>query len=119
VAAGRRREVPGNRGLRIQRKGARSVFLLCSAIPENCAFLAKFAEPSFQMTNDKFSIQTQHVGCGLPRCVFAPWRLCVEFFMRTDHPMAARRRRDFHALLLSELLRSAVPTPAKMKANEG
>jgi hypothetical protein len=28
--------------------------------------------------NDKFSIQTQRFGCGLPRCVVAPWRLCVE-----------------------------------------
>jgi hypothetical protein len=29
---------------------------LCSAIPEKCAFLAKFSEPSFRMTNEKFSM---------------------------------------------------------------
>ena len=29
---------------------------LCSAIPENRAFLAKFSEPSFRMTNEKFSM---------------------------------------------------------------
>jgi len=29
---------------------------LRSAIPENRAFLAKFSEPSFRMTNDKFSM---------------------------------------------------------------
>jgi hypothetical protein len=28
----------------------------CSAIPENCSFLAKFSEASFQMTNEKFSM---------------------------------------------------------------
>jgi hypothetical protein len=48
--------------------------LSASAIPENCAFLAKFPERSSPMTNEKFSIHIQHFGCGFPRCVFATLR---------------------------------------------
>jgi hypothetical protein len=35
---------------------------LCSAIPENRAFLAKFSEPSFRMTNEKFSMTNFQFG---------------------------------------------------------
>jgi hypothetical protein len=49
---------------------------LCSGIPENCAFLAKSSEPSFRMTNEKFSITNCQFRPGalvaaLPRCVLA------------------------------------------------
>jgi hypothetical protein len=40
------------------RKAAKSQGMkrLCSAISENCTFLAKFSESSFRMTNEKFTM---------------------------------------------------------------
>jgi hypothetical protein len=57
-----------------------SGFLLCSAIPENCAFLAKFPERSSPMTNDKFSMTNSQFRLGVlvAACRAAPLRLCVE-----------------------------------------
>jgi hypothetical protein len=52
----------------------------CSAIPENCAFLAKFPERCSPMTNDKFSMTNSQfrsttLVAAPPRCAFAALRL--------------------------------------------
>jgi hypothetical protein len=53
---------------------------LCSAIPENRAFLAKFSEPSFRMTNEKFSMTNFQfrLSALVAACRAVALRLCVE-----------------------------------------
>jgi hypothetical protein len=53
---------------------------LCSAIHENCAFLAKFSELSFEMTNDKFSMTNFQFRLSdlVAACRAASLQLCVE-----------------------------------------
>jgi hypothetical protein len=63
----------------LQCKGKMISWRLCGSIPENCAFLTKFSEPSFRMTNEKFSMTNSQFRpgafrCGLPRCVSCPLR---------------------------------------------
>ena len=48
---------------------------LCSTIPENCAFLAKFSVSFFRMTNDKFSMTNSQFRLGVlvAACRAAPF----------------------------------------------
>jgi len=72
-----------------QRKRLKSE-VLCGAIPENCAFLAKFPERSSPMTNDKFSMTNFQFRLGVlvAACRAAPLRLCVGFFSPIAWKMA-------------------------------
>ena len=62
------------------RKAFFPAWRLFSAIPDNCAFLAKFSESSSQMTNDKFSMTNSQFRLSplVAACPAKPWRLCVE-----------------------------------------
>jgi hypothetical protein len=56
-----------------------NVLILCSAIPGNCAFLAKFSKSSCRMTNEKFSMTNFQfrLSALVAACRAVPVRLCV------------------------------------------
>jgi hypothetical protein len=56
---------------------------LCSAIPENRAFFAKFSEPSFRMTNEKFSMTNFQfrLSALVAACRAVSWRLRAFAFL--------------------------------------
>jgi hypothetical protein len=81
-AKARRRDAKGLQYLVLERHLNQS--FLCSAIPENCAFLAKFSEPSFRMTNEKFSMTDFQSALLVATCRAATWR--CSFRRRGSHP---------------------------------
>jgi hypothetical protein len=60
-----------------QRRQDLKAEVLCSEIPENCSFLAKFSEPSFRMANEKFSMTNFQFRLSALVAASAALRLCV------------------------------------------
>ena len=79
---------------RLHCKDAERAFVLCSAIYENSAFLAKFSESPSPMTNDKFSMTNSQFRFPplVAACRAVTWRLCHFALKGLFHPGIGRSR---------------------------